>query len=101
MRVLNLRPSDPMMRAALPRAGVLPPISQITPRFFRPPWLAIKDQDGYGACVGHGSTRGVEFVRALRGQDLGIEGQWIELSAWDLYARLCGGIDRGANILTP
>lgn len=98
-RILNCLPSSADAVKSHPkRTGPLPPTSEIKLRWFRPAWLKIKDQDGYGACVGHGSTRAVEFVRALGGQDGG-PSAWQELSAWDLYARLCGGIDRGASIL--
>ena len=98
IRILNCLPSEParLMASPVRRAG---DVSKIEPAFFRPAWLKIKDQDGRGACVGHGAGRAVEFVRAIAGEDFGAEGRWQELSAWDLYARLCNGWDRGANIL--
>lgn len=96
-RILNCLPSDPekMIRAASRAGG---DISGLKPASFRPDWLKIKDQDGKGACVGHAGARALEFVRAMSGQDGGPEA-WQELSAWDLYARLCNGWDRGASIL--
>lgn len=99
VRILNCLPSDNAKMAKLSRPSAVDPISKIQPAFFRPSWLKIKNQGQYGACVGHGGARGVEFVRALAGQDEGVAGAWEELSAWDLYARLCNGIDSGANIL--
>jgi hypothetical protein len=52
----------------------------------------VKDQGQYGACTGHGTAQAMELARWVGGQPVA------ELSAWYVYAILCGGIDRGASI---
>ncbi|SRR6266568_1929874 len=54
--------------------------------------IPIKDQNGYGACVGHASATSMEWKRYLMGMPL------LELSPWFVYAILCNGVDRGASI---
>lgn len=54
--------------------------------------VGIKDQNGKGACVGHGSTSALEDARYISGQP------HVELSPWFVYAQLCNGFDRGASI---
>jgi hypothetical protein len=53
---------------------------------------SVLNQGSHGACVGFGCTQGVKVLR--RGMIL----PDADLSAWDLYRRICGGRDAGANI---
>lgn len=54
--------------------------------------VKVKDQNGKGACVGHGSTSALEDARYIAGLP------YVELSPWFVYSILCNGIDRGASI---
>lgn len=92
-RILNLMESDPadVRLMAGPRSRI--PLAEIMDFDDRPDFLAIKDQDGKGACVGHGSARAAEYALAMRG------GPNVPLSAWYSYGMLARGVDRGANIL--
>lgn len=60
---------------------------------FWPSEIAIKDQDGKGACNGHAAATGAEMIRYVAGMP------YIPLSAWYVYSILCNGIDRGSQIL--
>lgn len=52
----------------------------------------IKDQGSYGACNGHAAASSLETARWIAGLE------HIDLSAWYVYAILCGGWDRGSSI---
>lgn len=93
-RILNLQPSDPG-RLRRYRATPLPtiPLDQIQPFDAWPSQVAIKDQDGAGACNGHGTATGAEFVMAMAGMP------YVPLSAWWVYGCLVQGNDVGSNIL--
>ena len=54
--------------------------------------LAIKDQNGRGACNGHATAEAMELARWIHGQP------YVPLSGWFPYAILCGGWDRGSSI---
>jgi hypothetical protein len=54
----------------------------------------VKDQGSYGACNGHAAASTLELCRWI---GIGTASA-IELSAWFVYAKLCGGWDRGSNI---
>jgi hypothetical protein len=54
--------------------------------------IKIKDQGQYGACNGHAAASSLEWARWLAGCS------HVDLSAWYIYAILCGGIDRGSSI---
>src|SRR4051812_16466049 len=89
-RTLNLIPSDPKMMAAFPVGRDTMAPSDLHDFDDPIPNLKIKDQNGYGACVGHATARAVEFMREMQGLP------YVPLSAWYVYAILCGGWDRGA-----
>lgn len=55
-------------------------------------FVAIKDQDGEPACMGHGAASGLEIARNLAGC------LPIKLSAWFCYATINGGRNAGANV---
>lgn len=52
----------------------------------------VHDQDGVGQCNADATTALMEFLRALEGLD------FVALSAADLYAEICGGVDEGSNL---
>lgn len=54
--------------------------------------LKVKDQNGFGACVGHAAASSLELARWYGGLD------HVDLSPWYVYAILCQGWDRGASI---
>jgi len=54
--------------------------------------VAIKDQNGKGACNGFAAATSAEWARWLSGQT------HVPLSGWFVYAILCNGVDRGSNI---
>lgn len=54
--------------------------------------VKVKDQGRYGACNGHAAASSLEIARWIAGYT------HHDLSAWLVYADLCGGIDRGSNI---
>lgn len=54
-------------------------------------WKRIEDQGQFGACVGHGSSNGVQWARWLAG--MGRD----RLSPWYPYSLLCNGRDVGAS----
>lgn len=54
--------------------------------------VKVKDQDGKGACNGHSTVTGIELDMAVAGKP------YVALSAWFVYAILCGGWDRGSSI---
>lgn len=53
---------------------------------------SVLNQGNHGACVGFGCTQGVKVLRR------GMFQPDADLSSWDLYRRICGGRDAGANI---
>lgn len=54
--------------------------------------VKIKDQGRYGACNGHAAASSLEIARYIAGL------KHTDLSAWLVYADLCGGWDRGSII---
>jgi hypothetical protein len=56
------------------------------------PNVPILDQDGRGACVGHGSCTALMLARDIAG------GTFQLLSPCFIYAQINGGIDEGANL---
>jgi hypothetical protein len=54
--------------------------------------VKIKDQGSYGACNGHAAASSLEIARWIAGP------RHMDLSAWLVYADLCGGWDRGSVI---
>jgi len=54
--------------------------------------VKIKDQGRYGACNGHAAASSLEIARYIAGLN------HTDLSAWLVYADLCGGWDRGSVI---
>lgn len=54
--------------------------------------VAIKDQGQFGACNGHAAATSLELARWIAGES------HVDLSAWAIYATLCGGWDRGSSI---
>jgi hypothetical protein len=55
------------------------------------PEIKIKDQDQRGACNGHAAATSLEIARWIAGYE------HVDLSAWLIYADLCGGVDRGRS----
>lgn len=74
----------------------LPKIDIATIRPFEYPEsvVQIKDQGQYGACCGHAAASSLEWARWIANPT----SPYQSLSAWFVYANLCGGIDRGASI---
>jgi len=54
--------------------------------------VKVKDQGQFGACNGHAAATSLEMARWISGQ------KYQPLSAWKIYAELCGGYDRGSSI---
>lgn len=54
--------------------------------------VKVKDQGSYGACNGHAAASSLEIARFIAGM------RHVDLSAWLIYADLCGGWDRGSVI---
>lgn len=54
--------------------------------------VAIKDQGSFGACNGHAAASSLEDARYVAGMN------YLALSAWLIYAKLCNGSDRGSSI---
>jgi hypothetical protein len=54
--------------------------------------LAVKDQNGKGACNGHAAASSLEGARWVAGL------KHYDLSPWFIYAILCGGWDTGSSI---
>ena len=54
--------------------------------------VKVKDQGRYGACNGHAAASSLEIARYIAGL------KHTDLSAWLVYADLCGGWDRGSII---
>lgn len=54
--------------------------------------IQIKMQGAFGACNGHAAATSAEWARWLAGMTP------VALSAWYVYAILCGGRDAGSNI---
>jgi hypothetical protein len=92
-RILNLQPSDPAQLRTVSAGAHVLPRSEIRDFDRWPAQIAIKDQNGRGACNGHATVTALEFARAMQGQP------HVPLSAWYVYAILCNGWDRGSNIL--
>ena len=95
VRVLNLVESDPdAVRNAVASGPPLEiPLSEVRDFDAWPAAVAVKDQDGRGACNGHAAATAVEFSRASQGL------AYVPLSAWWVYGRLVNGWDRGSNIM--
>jgi hypothetical protein len=92
-RILNLQPSDPAQLWLVGAGAPVLPKSEIRDFDRWPAQITIKDQNGRGACNGHATVTALEFARAMQGQP------HVGLSAWYVYSILCGGWDRGSNIL--
>lgn len=54
--------------------------------------VACTDQNGYGACNGFAAAESVEEAEWVAGLP------FVRLSGWQIYADLCGGVDRGSSI---
>lgn len=95
-RVLSCLPTAPAMRATFaPYAQRRPPIafSEVGPfDCYKGLGYKIKDQNGRGACMGHGTATAMEVAYRLA------YGQWKWLSAWYCYATINGGRDGGATV---
>jgi C1A family cysteine protease len=94
-RILNLEPSDPkkVARYASAAPPLEIPLSEIQPFNAWPSQIAIKDQDGAGACNGHAAATAMELSRFMQGMP------HVPLSAWWVYGKLVKGWDRGSNIM--
>ena len=92
-RILNLVPSPADRLVMVGAPGLTLPDSEIKDFDAWPAPIAIKDQNGKGACNGHATATALEFARYQGGQP------HVPLSAWFVYGRLTGGWDRGSNIL--
>lgn len=93
-RRLGSIPSDPrLVAAAPPYTGEVLPESELREFDDWPSTIKIKDQDGKGACNGHATATACEMARHVEGEP------YVPLSAWYVYSILCGGVDRGSNIL--
>lgn len=93
-RLLGSIPSDPRKVAAVPLyVGEVLPESELREFDDWPKAVAIKDQDGKGACNGHATATAAELARFVEGMG------HVPLSAWWVYSILCNGVDRGSNIL--
>jgi hypothetical protein len=55
-------------------------------------FIKVCDQNGRGACNGFAAVKSLEWARAIAGE------AHVDLSAWYVYAILCGGVDRGSSI---
>jgi hypothetical protein len=93
-----------------PRLGAIPVYGQVpnTPIIPRTEWIAridavgndwsnpylppVYDQDGIGMCNASATVSAMEMQRAMQG--LG----YVNLSAGDLYHRICGGSDNGSTL---
>jgi hypothetical protein len=71
-------------------AGVVPEIDYVPFELETP--AKVLNQDGIGACNGHGAGSSVEVARWIAGMP------HVDLSPWYIYAILCNGYDRGSNI---
>ena len=60
----------------------------------RPAAIRRKNQGQTRACNGHSAATSMEGRRYMQGMDV------VPISAWDIYARACGGIDQGSFIHT-
>lgn len=93
-RLGNFAPPPDMI---LPVRGSLPDIPESEWRGFdfrsdsKYP-VKIKNQGSYGACNGHAAASSLEDARYIAGLE------HTDLSAWMIYADLCGGWDRGSVI---
>jgi hypothetical protein len=78
----------------LPHLGNLPALdpSQYQEFEFDRCPVKIKDQGAFGACNGHAAATSLELARWIAGE------KHVDLSAWAIYATLCGGWDRGSSI---
>lgn len=96
-RFLGHFPSDRALVSAIPtwkEAGnELIPESEWEEFDEWPEGVKIKDQNGKGACNGHAAALTLELERYAAGET------HVPLSAWFVYAILCGGVDRGSNIM--
>ncbi len=58
-----------------------------------PKEVPILNQGNRGACNGHAAASSLMLARSVANMS------FVKLSPWMIYARLCGGWDRGSNIL--
>ncbi len=97
VRFLGLTPTPHALRATFPRfADANDLIPESGWREFEEQWpegVAVKDQNGVGACNGHAAALGLELARHVEGFDPAA------LSAWWVYGNLARWpIDSGSNI---
>jgi hypothetical protein len=106
-RIDALRPGDRVAMPWLPRVGSRPPdvgwpaVVVVGDREFSGPVYNLKVTgdnsyiaDGFGVhnCNGHAAATSLEIARWIAGYE------HVDLSAWLIYADLCGGVDRGSSI---
>lgn len=89
--------NEPPADLTLPVRGILPDVpeshwKEFDYRLNFDYKVAIKNQGNYGACNGHAAASSLEDARYIA--NLG----YVPLSAWLVYADLCGGVDRGSSI---
>lgn len=94
-RPLGFLAGDPAKMMAVPpmAASDLIPESEWVEFNEFPAEIKRKNQNGKGACNGFAAALGVETARYTAGMP------YVELSGWYIYAILCGGVDRGSQIL--
>lgn len=96
VRKLGLVPTPPRVMATIPTwkesGDGLIPESEWVEFDIWPSEIKIKDQGQYGACNGHATALGNELAHHVAGMP------HTPLSAWYVYAILCGGIDQGSSI---
>ena len=93
-RGLGRIPDDSRRKFALPKFTDVLPESELVEFEDQTP-LAIKDQNGFGACNGHAAATALEYARWVASPTAAYQ----PLSAWFVYAILCNGVDRGSMIL--
>jgi C1A family cysteine protease len=95
-RILSCLPTPGnVFRSFSPYSARREPIPQSEWREFdRWPALKhpIKDQNGIGACMGHGTATAMELAYRIA------YGKLVQFSAWFVYATINGGQDRGATV---
>jgi hypothetical protein len=91
-RVLGNHPTPPGVLRPRAAAPPLLPESDWVEFELASPDVKVKDQGQYGACNGHAAASSLEWARFVAGYP------HEDLSAWMVYAILCGGVDSGSSI---
>jgi hypothetical protein len=95
-RVLSCLPTSPLLRSSFPSYSAfrrtIPASEWVEFNHFDKFGYKIKDQNGKGACMGHGTTTAFEIAYRIA------TGKWRWFSAWYCYATINGGRDMGATV---